>query len=75
MRAVIGIRSLFLITFIDDFDKLTDDNGTRPLKTRAEFANLPAKVDKQLDLVLEILVASKLVLLLPESPTDFLELS
>ncbi|MBE8989173.1 hypothetical protein [Nostoc sp. LEGE 12450] len=49
---------------------LTDENGTRPLKTRAELAaDLPAEADK-LDLVLEIFVASRLVLLLPESPAD-----
>ncbi|MEH2364838.1 nSTAND1 domain-containing NTPase, partial [Nostoc sp.] len=49
---------------------LTDENGTRPLKTRAELAaDLAAEVDK-LDLVLEIFVASRLVLLLPESPAD-----
>ncbi len=49
---------------------LTDANGTRPLKTRAELAaDLVAEVEK-LDLVLEIFVASGLVLLLPESPAD-----
>ncbi|MEH2253433.1 nSTAND1 domain-containing NTPase [Nostoc sp.] len=49
---------------------LTDENRTRPLKTRAELAaDLSAEVDK-LDLVLEIFVASRLVLLLPESPAD-----
>ncbi|MBD2726137.1 PD40 domain-containing protein [Nostoc sp. FACHB-892] len=49
---------------------LTDENGTRPLKTRAELAaDLVAEADK-LDLVLEIFVASRLVLLLPESPAD-----
>ncbi|WP_257236979.1 nSTAND1 domain-containing NTPase [Nostoc sp. 'Peltigera malacea cyanobiont' DB3992] len=49
---------------------LTDENGTRPLKTRAELAaDLPAEADK-LDLVLEIFVVSRLVLLLPESPAD-----
>jgi CHASE2 domain-containing sensor protein/tetratricopeptide (TPR) repeat protein len=49
---------------------LTDENGTRPLKTRAELAaDLTAEADK-LDLVLEIFVASRLVLLLPESPAD-----
>uniref|UniRef100_A0A8J6ZUS6 Novel STAND NTPase 1 domain-containing protein n=1 Tax=Desmonostoc muscorum LEGE 12446 TaxID=1828758 RepID=A0A8J6ZUS6_DESMC len=49
---------------------LTDENGTRPLKTRAELvADLVAEVEK-LDLVLEIFVASRLVLLLPESPAD-----
>ncbi|MEH1972001.1 MAG: hypothetical protein V7L02_02025 [Nostoc sp.] len=52
---------------------LTDENGTRPLKTRAELiADLAANADKadKLDLVLEIFVASRLVLLLPESPAD-----
>ncbi|MBE8969174.1 PD40 domain-containing protein [Nostocales cyanobacterium LEGE 12452] len=49
---------------------LTDENGTRPLKTRAELAvDLVAEVNK-LDLVLEIFVASRLVLLLPELPSD-----
>ncbi|MEH1937392.1 MAG: CHASE2 domain-containing protein [Nostoc sp.] len=49
---------------------LTDENGTRPLKTRAELTiDLVGEVDK-LDLVLEIFVASRLVLLLPESPDD-----
>ncbi|MEH1775519.1 CHASE2 domain-containing protein [Nostoc sp.] len=49
---------------------LTDENGTRPLKTRAELvADLVVEADK-LDLVLEIFVASRLVLLLPESPSD-----
>ncbi|MEH1992195.1 CHASE2 domain-containing protein [Nostoc sp.] len=49
---------------------LTDENGTRPLKTRAELvADLAAEANK-LDLVLEIFVASRLVLLLPESPAD-----
>ncbi|WP_427158566.1 hypothetical protein ACQFX9_22265 [Aliinostoc sp. HNIBRCY26] len=49
---------------------LTDENGTRPLKTRAELVEgLAAEVDK-LDLVLEIFVQSGLVLLLPESPAD-----
>ncbi|MEH2356942.1 tetratricopeptide repeat protein [Nostoc sp.] len=49
---------------------LTDENGTRPLKTRAELAaDLVAEVEK-LDLVLDIFVASRLVLLLPESPAD-----
>ncbi|QFS43558.1 tetratricopeptide repeat protein [Nostoc sphaeroides] len=49
---------------------LTDENGTRPLKTRAELAaDLVTETDK-LDLVLEIFVASRLVLFLPESPAD-----
>ncbi|HEY9641174.1 MAG TPA: hypothetical protein V6C57_11870, partial [Coleofasciculaceae cyanobacterium] len=49
---------------------LTDENGTRPLKTRAELAaDLSAETEK-LDLILEILVASGLVFLLPEAPAD-----
>jgi WD40 repeat protein len=52
---------------------LTDENGTRPLKTRtelvADLANLEAEVDK-LDLVLQILVGAGLVFLLPEVPAD-----
>lgn len=49
---------------------LTDENGTRPLKTRAELAaDLVAEVS-QLDGILEILVASGLVFLLPDVPTD-----
>ncbi|MEA5550788.1 hypothetical protein VB713_07335, partial [Anabaena cylindrica UHCC 0172] len=49
---------------------LTDENGTRPLKTRAELVEqLPAE-SENLDLVLNIFVASGLVLLLPESPAD-----
>ncbi|MBW4612739.1 MAG: PD40 domain-containing protein [Desmonostoc vinosum HA7617-LM4] len=49
---------------------LTDENDTRPLKTRAELAaDLVAEVEK-LDLVLGIFVKSGLVLLLRESPAD-----
>jgi WD40 repeat protein len=56
---------------------LTDENNTRPLKTRAELegdlkalaANLTAEADK-LDLVLRIFVESGLVFLLPEIPAD-----
>ncbi|WP_187308259.1 hypothetical protein, partial [Nostoc cycadae] len=49
---------------------LTDENGTRPLKTRAELVQgMAAKAD-ELDLILDIFVKSGLVLLLPESPTD-----
>ena len=49
---------------------LTDENNTRPLKTRVEIAaNLVAEADK-LDLVLEIFVKSGLVLLIPQSPAD-----
>ena len=54
---------------------LTDEKGTRPLKTRAEIERelkeLVADVtteDNKLDLVLEIFVKSGLVVLLPEKP-------
>ncbi|MBD1804663.1 hypothetical protein H6F98_04130 [Microcoleus sp. FACHB-SPT15] len=54
---------------------LTNENGTRPLKTRAELiADLEVlgfeSETKQLDLVLEILVGSGLVFLVPESPAN-----
>ncbi|HBL10403.1 MAG TPA: hypothetical protein DD379_03135, partial [Cyanobacteria bacterium UBA11162] len=48
---------------------LTDENGTRPLKTRAELAADLTLTDN-LDLVLEILVCSGLVFELPENPTN-----
>jgi WD40 repeat protein len=49
---------------------LTDENNTRPLKTKAELiAALAAAADK-LDLVLEILVTSGVVFLIPQSPAD-----
>ena len=54
---------------------LTDDNKTRPLKTHAElFKELDLFVDHiefdELELVLEILVKSGLVLLIQESPEN-----
>ncbi|AFZ22944.1 WD40 repeat-containing protein [Cylindrospermum stagnale PCC 7417] len=56
---------------------LTDEKGTRPLKTRAELErDLQALTtnaitdNSKLDLVLEIFVKSGLVLLLPENPAD-----
>ncbi len=54
---------------------LTDENGTRPLKTHAELAvgleNLDLDSQEgQLDLVLEILTKSGLLMLLPEAPSD-----
>ena len=46
---------------------LTEENGTRPLKTRSELvADLAS--DRHLDLILEILCASGLVFLIPEFP-------
>jgi tetratricopeptide (TPR) repeat protein len=47
---------------------LTNENGTRPLKTRAELTAELAAEANPLDLVLEIFVKSGLVLLLPEKP-------
>ncbi|MEQ9671955.1 MAG: AAA family ATPase [Coleofasciculus sp. G2-EDA-02] len=56
---------------------LTDEKGTRPLKTRTELErNLKELVDdltidaSKLDLVLRIFVESGLVFLLPEMPSD-----
>ncbi len=56
---------------------LTDEKGTRPLKTRAELETdlevlgLDLTLgESQLDLVLEILVASGLVFVVPESPDE-----
>ncbi|BAZ28565.1 WD-40 repeat protein [Cylindrospermum sp. NIES-4074] len=49
---------------------LTDETGTRPLRTRADLAaNLATEAEK-IDLVLEIFVQSGLVLLLPEVPAN-----
>ncbi len=54
---------------------LTNENGTRPLKTRAELEadlqvlGFETEVE-QLDLVLEILVGSGLVFLVPDSPAN-----
>ena len=53
---------------------LTNENGTRPFKTRAELAaDLATEADK-LDLVLEIVVRSGLVLLVPEKPENLYQL-
>ncbi|WP_083389756.1 ribosome assembly protein 4 [Trichormus sp. NMC-1] len=52
---------------------LTDEQGTRPLKTKAELERdlqSLAAAATQLDLVLEIFVKSGLVVLLPETPAD-----
>jgi WD40 repeat protein len=54
---------------------LTDDNGMRPLKTKAELtrdletADLISEIVK-LDIALEILVRSNLILKIPDDPTD-----
>ncbi|OUL33066.1 hypothetical protein BV372_17980, partial [Nostoc sp. T09] len=49
---------------------LTDENGTRPLKTKAELAADLGAAAEELDLILEIFVKSGLVLLLQESPAE-----
>jgi WD40 repeat protein len=50
---------------------LTDENNTRPLKTKDELVvQLPESENLDLVLILNIFVASGLVLLLPESPED-----
>jgi WD40 repeat protein len=57
---------------------LTDEKGTRPLKTRAELEenlqnialNELSQGSERLDLILTIFVESGLVLLLPETPAD-----
>lgn len=54
---------------------LTDEHGMRPLKTKAELArdleiaDFSSDIDK-LDIVLEILVRSNLVLKIPDDPTN-----
>jgi hypothetical protein len=54
---------------------LTNENGTRPLKTRPELEIELADLNRspnptQLDLILEILVGSGLLFLVPETPAD-----
>ncbi|MEH1965564.1 nSTAND1 domain-containing NTPase [Nostoc sp.] len=49
---------------------LTNENNTRPLKTRAELEKDLATEAENLELVLEILVGSGLVFRLPELPGD-----
>jgi WD40 repeat protein/tetratricopeptide (TPR) repeat protein len=49
---------------------LTNKNGTRPLKTRRELALVSELESEKLDFVLDVLVKSGLVLLVPEAPED-----
>ncbi len=49
---------------------LTDENNTRPPKTKAELAAALDQEADKLELVLEILVKSGLVSLIPQSPAD-----
>ncbi|MEC4818043.1 MAG: hypothetical protein SAK29_32950, partial [Scytonema sp. PMC 1069.18] len=63
-------RAALLVLYL-----LTEENGTRPLKTKAELvtdletADFLSEVEK-LDLVLEILVGSGLILNIPDNPAD-----
>lgn len=58
-------NSAWLVLFL-----LTDENGNRPLKTRAELSAESAIDAQKLDLILEILEKSGLIFLLLESPTS-----
>ncbi|AFZ15098.1 WD40 repeat-containing protein [Crinalium epipsammum PCC 9333] len=49
---------------------LTDENNTRPPKTKVELAAALDQEANKLELVLEILVQSGLVSLIPQSPAD-----
>ena len=49
---------------------LTDENNTRPLKTRADLELELDVTARKLDLVLAILVKSRLIFQIPASPTD-----
>ncbi|HEY9693170.1 MAG TPA: hypothetical protein V6D15_13240 [Oculatellaceae cyanobacterium] len=49
---------------------LTDENNTRPPKTKAELAAALDQEADKLELLLEILVKSGLVSLIPQSPAD-----
>ena len=49
---------------------LTDENNTRPPKTKAELATALDREADKLEFVLEILVKSGLVSLIPQSPAD-----
>ncbi|NET25248.1 hypothetical protein [Okeania sp. SIO1I7] len=54
---------------------LTNEHGTRPLKTHAELASELLMEANKLDLVLDVLVARGLVLLLPDLPEDSYQLA
>jgi WD40 repeat protein len=58
-------RAARLVLFL-----LTDEKGTRPLKTQTELAADLAEEANKLNLVLKIFVMSGLVLLLPEIPAE-----
>ncbi|MDY7006830.1 MAG: ATP-binding protein [Cyanobacteriota bacterium] len=54
---------------------LTNEHGTRPLKTRVELASDLLMETNKLDVVLEVLVAQGLVLLLPDLVEDSYQLA
>lgn len=54
---------------------LTNEYGTRPLKTRVELASYLLMEANKLDLVLDVLVAQGLVLLLPDLPENSYQLA
>jgi WD40 repeat protein len=62
-------RAAELVLFL-----LTNDKNTRPLKTARELKEDLGKEGEKLDLVLEVLVGSGLVLLVPGTPEDFYQL-
>jgi WD40 repeat protein len=49
---------------------LTNKNGTRPLKTRSELSAISELENEKLEFLLEVLVQSGLVLLIPEAPEE-----
>lgn len=53
---------------------LTDEDNTRPLKTRAELAEILDPDDAALDLVLAILTQSRLVFVYPGDPAPYYQL-
>ncbi len=54
---------------------LTNENGTRPLKTSIELASDLLTQTSKIDLVLDVLVAQGLVLLLPDLPENNYQLA
>ena len=54
---------------------LTNENGTRPLKTSIELASYLLTQTSKIDLVLNVLVAQGLVLLLPDLPENNYQLA
>lgn len=63
-------RTAILVLYL-----LTNENGTRHLKTRAELASDLLTEANKLDVVLDVLIAGGLVLLLPELPENRYQLA